>query len=213
MLPSLRLERKSCALNDTKRQLGVSEEGAICPSPFVGEALHPPPFLAFTSSFLLDLCSDSMGKLVSILASALPSQRTTGRRVSPSQPNCPGPSCSGVGPLDHYQGLIDRAYLVGSGTPDPRTQSRTRISLPRIPHRMPQDRYVRDLKTENIDGQSPRRLKTREPPHLETLIGVCESQAGVLGTQSQTRDFPRATDGFQRAERYQLFRLPPSLPL
>lgn len=119
--------------------------------------------------------------------------------MSPSQPNCPGSSCSGVGPLDHYQGLIDRAYLVGSGAPDPR------INLPRIPHRMPQDRYVGGLKTESIDGQSPRRLKTREPPHLETLVGVCESQAGVLGTQSQTRDFPRATDGFQRAERYQLF--------
>lgn len=75
---------------------------------------------------------------------------------------------------------------------------------------MPQDRYVGGLKTENIDGQSPRRLETREPPHLETLVGVCESQAGVLGTQSQTRDFPRATDGFQRAEQYQLFRLSPS---
>nr|XP_048310714.1 DNA dC->dU-editing enzyme APOBEC3-like isoform X3 [Myodes glareolus] len=149
VLPSLRLERKSCALNHTKRQLGVSEEGTICPSPFVGEALHPPPSLAFTSSFLLDLCSDCMGRLVSILGSALSSQRTTGRRVSPSQPNCPGPSCSGVGPLDHYQGLIDSAYLVGSGAPDPRTQSRTRINLPRIPHRMPQDRSPESLLREN----------------------------------------------------------------
>lgn len=147
-----------------------------------------------------------MGRPVSILGSALPSQRTTGRRVSPSQPNCSGPSCSGVGPVDHYQGLIDRASLVGSGAPDPRIQSRSRTNLPRIPHRMPQDRYVGGLKTENTDGQSPRRLKTREPPHLETLVG-----AGVVGTQSQTRDFPRATDGPRERNSTSCFVcLPPS---